>query len=241
MKSLRCVLGLCVLLVSACATKAPPAPDAGADPDVLHPGPVDVLAPFRHGNRYTYLVTSEGEGEREVESRCSVAGNRIFVTVTQGESVLARTEMLMEPEHLLMVSEVSPQHNIAFTYDPPLVVLSTPLRRGVQKEHAKLRAWRPSDGKELAKGEVDLSWSAHPAPEDMTDAGIEIRTVKKIQIDGGKNVTVFSKRWLAPGVGEIGSTGSTGDDKVEHRELECAQIGDAKFGNCGIPIVRELR
>ena len=238
--ALRLLLGF-GLLTSACASTAPQQPAEAIDADTIFAGPVDALAPFRHGNRYTYLVTSESEEDREVDSRCSVAGNRIFITVTQGDAVLARTEMLMEPDHLLMVSEVSPQYNIAFTYDPPLVVLSTPLRSGVQHEVSKLRAWRPSDGAEIAKGTVDLKWSAHPAPADMTDAGIEIRTVKNINLDDGKQVRVLSKRWLAPGVGEISSTGSAGENRVEHRELTCAQIGDAKFGDCGIPIVRELR
>lgn len=235
---LRLLLGL-ALLLSACTTARAPEPAAGGD--VLFAGPVDSLAPFRHGNRYTYLVTSEGEEDREVESRCSVAGDRIFITVTQEDTVLARTEMLLDTERLLMVSEVSPQHDIAFTYDPPLPVLSTPLRPGIQRASSKLRAWRPSDGSEIAKGTVELSWSAHPAPAEMTDAALEIRTVKKINLDDGKQVKVASKRWLAPGVGEISSTGSAGEGRVEFRELKCAQIGSTALGECGLPIERNPR
>jgi len=226
------------LAVNACSANPSAQPIAIPGPEVLFAGPIDALAPFRHGNRYTYTVTSDADGEREVESRCSVAGNRIFVTVTQGSDVLARTEMLMEPDQLLIVSEVSPQHDIAFTYDPPLAVLSTPLRVGVQHERSNLRAWRPSDGGEIGKGTVNLSWSAHPAPAEMTDASLEIRSVKKIDIDNGRKVAIQSKRWLAPGVGEISSTGTAGDGRVEHRELQCAELGETRFGSCGEAIVR---
>lgn len=238
---MRLLLGLVLLLVSGCTAARAPEPAARAGGEVLFAGPVDALAPFRHGNRYSYLVTSEGEQDREVESRCSVAGNRIFLTVTQGEAVLARTEMILETNHLLVVSEVSPQHDMAFTYDPPLAVLRTPVRVGVQREKAKLRAWKPSDGTEIAKGTVELAWSAHPAPAAMTDASLEIRTVKKIALDNGRNVTVTSKRWLAPGVGEIGSTGTAGEGRVEHRELTCARVGESEFGACGLPILRSGR
>ncbi len=226
------------LLASACSTASPPAPDAAFDPSALWSGPIDELAPFRHGNQYTYVVTTDGGEERVVQSRCSVAGSRIFITVTQDEAVLARTEMLMETDTLLMVTGVMPQHDIAFTYDPPLVVLESPLREGVRRERSNLVAWKPSNGEEIAKGRVELAWSAHPAPAAMEDASLEIRTVKRIDLDNGRQVMIQSKRWLAPGVGEISSSGRAGEGRVEHRELQCAEVGPQRYGDCGEPIVR---
>lgn len=237
MKIRTLLLTCAALALSACSAQQeakPVVPSA----EVLFDGPIDALAPFRHGNRYLYMVASPADGEREVESRCSIAGDRIFVTVNQNVTVLARTEMLSEGSEIKVVSEVSPQHDIAFTYDPPLSVLSAPLRKGIQRSTAAIRAWRPSDGSTVAEGTVEVAWSAHPAPEEMTDASFEIRSVKKIDLSNGRKVKIQSKRWIAPGIGEIGSSGSVGDDKIEFRELVCAHIGDDSFGSCGTPIQR---
>jgi len=226
------LLGLCACSAQT-ATPAPATLDAG----VLFAGPLDALAPFRHGNGYTYIIAAGDEDERRVESRCSVAGNRVFLTVTQAGEVLARTEMITDADALYVVSEVSPQHDVAFTYDPPLRVLETPLRTGVQRTQSKLRAWRPSDGGTIGDGVVDLAWSAHLAPEEMTDASFEVRTVKKLVMTNGYETRIQSKRWLTVGVGEIGSTGTAGDGRFERRELECAQIGERALGPCGEPII----
>ncbi len=235
---IRALLLTCVALaLSACAAKPSPEP-AKPDPNLLFDGSIDALAPFRHGNRYTYIVASPDDGEREIESRCSLAGDRIFVTVHQNVTVLARTEMVLENDAIKIVSEVSPQHDIAFAYEPPLPVLSAPLRKGIQRSQAAIRAWRPSDGSTVAEGTVELAWSAHPAPPEMTDASFEIRSIKKIDLSNGRKVEIRSKRWIAPGVGEIGSSGNVGEDKVEYRELTCAHIGDQDFGPCGTPIER---
>lgn len=216
------------------ATVAPPGPAPG----VVFDGSLDDLAPFRHGNAYRYLVAADDGEERRIESRCSVAGNRVFLSVFEDSKALARTEMVLTDDALMIVSEMSPQHDFAFTYDPPVPVLHAPLRSGVNRFQARVRAWRPSNGEQIGEGEAEISWSAHFAPREMTDASIEIRTVKTITMDGGQTSKMQSKRWLAPGVGEIGSSGTTGNGRTEFRELECAQIGERYFGSCGEPIVR---
>lgn len=239
MKSAQFIVAtLLVAALPACSTQTAAPAATATTAGTLFAGTLDELAPFRHGNSYTYIVAGSADSERRIESRCSIAGNRVFLTVSEDSKVLARTEMITADHELLIVSEVSPLHDFAFTYDPPVRVLATPLRTGVQRSSAKVRAWRPSDGAVIGEGTAEVSWSAHPAPAEMTDASFEIRTVKRIAMDSGHQSTLRSKRWLAPGVGEIGSTGTGGNGKTEFRELECAQIGDRAFGACGEPIVR---
>lgn len=237
MRWMICFAALATLVAGAmggCSTKQAPLDYRQA----LFEGSIDALAPFRHGNTYTYIVRTDGADDRVVESRCSIAGSRIFVTITEGLKVLARTEMVVENDAILLVSEISPQHDIAFTYDPPLPVLTAPLYAGVERATADLRAWKPSDGSEISQGSVRLTWSAHPAPLSMQDATFEIRGVKHLTLDNGRTVRIQSKRWLAPGVGEISSSGTLGDSKVEYRELACANIAGQRYGDCGVPIVR---
>jgi len=227
--------------LAACTAQAPPTPEASSRADILYDGPIDALAPFRHGNSYTYTVAGSEQAERQIESRCSVAGSRVFLIVSEEAEVLARTEMVLDETTLYIVSEVSPRHDFAFTYDPPLAVLSTPLRAGVQRTHANINAWRPSDGTSLGSGTVEVTWSAHRAPAEMTDASLEIRTVKRMAMDSGHQSRLQSKRWLAVGVGEISSSGTSGDGRKEFRELQCARIGERAFGPCGEPILRNDR
>lgn len=228
----------CAVALAACSAHTASPPSSDAVGSILYDGPLDGLAPFRHGNSYVYTIAGSEDAERRIESRCSVAGSRVFLTVHQDDTVLARTEMIADEHELRIVSEVSPKHDFAFTYDPPVTVLTTPLRAGIQRTRARLRAWRPSDGSPLGEGTVEVAWSAHPAPSGMTDASFEIRTVKQIEMDNGHKSRLHSKRWLAPGVGEISSTGTAGDGRMEFRELKCAQIGERAFGDCGEPIVR---
>jgi hypothetical protein len=133
---------------------------------------------------------------------------------------------------LSLVREVVLCQGAAFSFDPPLPVISVPLRAGPRRGRSAVMVRRFTDGEVLAAGHVDYVLSAQRVESPADHGQFEVVIEHALQLPGG-NVRQRTRSRLLPGVGETAiHSVNESDGTTTTVELLCANIGGRPVGEC---------
>lgn len=207
---------------------------------VLFDGPLRELYPCNDGDVVAYRL--EG-GPRSGELMVS----RTFALSKPGDFRIANTfdNELSEALHIrvdgdtvVVVSQVDVDQDVGVTFARPLPIVSVPLYSGVTGFRSPIRIWRPSSGRTMGNGEVNLTLSVQQdrlTDYDRTFASKQAGTFKLMQ----QVFEVESIAWLTPGLGEVQGRRVQAGTDPERFTLVCARIAGNDVIDCG-PFASEI-
>lgn len=207
---------------------------------LLFDGPLEQLYPCHDGDLVAYRL--EG-GPRSGEIMVS----RTFALTKPGDFRIANSfgdelseafHMRVDGESIVVVSQVDADQDVGITFARPLPIVSVPLHAGVTGFRSPIRIWRPSSGRTMGEGEVDLTLSVNEdrlASYDRSFAAKQVGNFKLMR----QVFEVESTAWLVPGLGEVQARRSQAGTDPEVFTLVCARIAGNDVVDCA-PFASEI-
>ncbi len=230
------IIAAALLSLAACALPQPQAPKR----DILAASPRELM-PHADRDHFVFLYQTIANGQPigkgvEVEHVSAVdAPDEFEVSSSQDGTPIGSSRLRDDGKSIWLLSENADSLDMRLVYDPPLRLLSVPLKAGEVEMTAGVDATRLSSGESLGRLSTHVvvrlgegHTRLHFGDPSRAVAFDVLRT-----LEGKEGTLRFDARsTLLPGIGEVESEVVFSNGVQQRRELVCAIVGGRLIGDC---------